>query len=202
MWYIVGLFIIALILPVIRFPKSKKEKRQINEQIIRQDKLNRLIKDNVIEKGKTYINNDFTRAIILDEVNNKVHLLNINNYKCFNYGFEDIIKSEVMIDNDTLISTKRGNQVLGATLGGLIAGMPGMIIGGLSSDKITSNKVKSVDLKLTVNDLNNPIFKINFLSPSNQSYTKDSPRLKNALTSIEKWQGYFSVILKQQNKVI
>jgi hypothetical protein len=203
MWYIVALIVIGFLFSLVRFPKSENEKKQINEQIVRQDKLNRLIKDNVIEKSKTYINNDFTKAIILDEINNKVHLFNINNYQCFTYDFKDIIKSEVIIDNDTIISTKRGNQILGSVVGGVIAGVPGMIIGGLSSEQITSQKVKNVDLKLTLNDMNNAIFKINFLSPfPNNGFIKDSPQVKNALTSIDRWQGYFNVILKQQNQVI
>ena len=200
MLYILGFFVIALLLQFI--PKSNKGKQQINEQIGRQDKLNSLIKDNVLEKSKTYINNDFTKAIVLDEINNKIHLFNINNYQCFSYDFKNIIKSEVIIDNNTVISTKRGTQILGTAVGGMIAGVPGMIIGALSSEKITSQKVKNIDLKLTLNDMNDPIFIINFLSPSNKGFIKDSPQVKNALTSLDRWQGYFNVILKQQNQVI
>lgn len=203
MWYLIGLFVIAFILSNVRFPKSEKEKNQINEQIIRQDKLNKLINDNVIEKTKNYINNDFTKAIVLDEVNNKIHVLNINNSKCLSYDFKDIIQCEVIIDNSTITSTKRGNQILGAVVGEMIAGVPGMIIGGLSANKITTEKVKSIDLKLTLNDINNAIFKINFLPPiSNKGLSKDSSQIKNALTAIDRWHGYFKVILKQQNQAI
>jgi hypothetical protein len=52
-------------------------------------------------------------------------------------------------------------------------------------------------LKLTINDLSNPTFKINFLSPITKvGWSKDSKRVKNALSEIEIWQGYFEIILR------
>jgi hypothetical protein len=48
--------------------------------------------------------------------------------------------------------------------------------------------------------MNNPIYKINFFtSLIEDGYDKDSSKVKNAVTKIEKWQGYFEIILKQQN---
>lgn len=200
MLYIIIFLIIAFLLSLI--PISNTDKNQIKKQIIQQDKLNKLINENVIEKSNFYINNEFTKAIVIDEVNTKVNLFSTSNNSCRIYNFDDVIQSEVIIDNSTVTKTNRSKQVVGSVVGGAIAGVPGMIIGGLSGEQITTEKIKSIELKLTLNDLDNPIFKINFSPISNKSFSKDSPQVRNAITSIDRWHGIFNVILKQQNKAI
>lgn len=177
-------------------------KNPITEQKDKQDKLDILIKHNVIEKSRIYINEKFSKSIVIDEPNKKVHLLYILENKCNTYSYEDIIQAEVLIDNNAITTTNRGSQVVSSIVGGVIAGVPGMIIGGLSSKKTSTEKIKSIELKLTLNDMDNVIYKIDFLIHSGKGFAKDSPEVKNAITSIDKWNGFFDIILKQQNSVI
>jgi hypothetical protein len=172
---------------------SNKEK--INQEIEKQNKLNSLINKNVASKSKEYINKDFNKALVLDETNRKIHLLSTVSKKCITYNFDDLIESEVIINNESITKFNRGNQVIGSVVGGIVAGVPGMIIGGLSSPSITSERIKNITLKLTFNDMDNPICKFDFL---NKSVSKDSHDYKVAMNFIERWYGYFTIILKQQ----
>jgi hypothetical protein len=180
------------------FPKSSN-KEQINQEIEKQNKLNWLINKNVKIKSKEYINKDFTKAIVLDETNRNIHLLSTLNDKCITYKFDDLIESEVIIDNESITKFNRGNQIIGSVVGGIVAGVPGMIIGGLSSPTATSERIKNITLKLTFNDMDNPICKFDFL---NKSVTKDSHEYKVAMNFTERWYGYFTIILKQQNNIV
>jgi hypothetical protein len=85
-------------------------------------------------------------------------------------------------------------------VGGTIAGVPGMIIGGLSSQKISSERIKNMSIKLTFNDMDNPVYKFNFLNSPSGVY-KDSHEYRIAMNYIEKWYGYFTIILKQNHHI-
>lgn len=201
MWYLLGFIIILIVVFVI---KAKYFSPEIDKKLNRRDKLKQLILDNVKVQSNSYIDETFTKAIAIDEQNKKVHLFSLDEKKCLEFNFADIIQSEIVIDNNTVITSNRGKQLLGGVVGGLIAGVPGAIIGGLSSGQKTSEKIKNVELKLTLSDMNNSIFKISFLKPLvvTEGHSKDFYMIKNALNEVEKWQGYFNVILKQHNKVI
>lgn len=198
MMYILTFLIISIIFFFI--PIFATDKKKINEQTEKQNKVHRLIEDNVIVKSKSYINNEYSKAIVIDEQNKKVHLFSY--YNCYTYSYDDIIESEVVIDNTTITSTNRGKQILGSVVGGVIAGVPGMIIGGLSNEQTSMDKIKSMELKLTLNDMDNVIYQINFLTPTNNGLSKDSPQVKKAISDIDKWHGIFNIILKHQNKAI
>jgi hypothetical protein len=189
--------IFAIFLFSIFFSKSTS-KHNIKEEITQQNKIYNLIKNNVSIKSKEYLNNDFTKAIILDETNRKIHFLSTITNNCETFNFDDLIETELIIDNDSVTKTSRGSQLIGSVVGGTIAGVPGMIIGGLSSQKISSERIKNMSIKLTFNDMDNPVYKFNFLnSPS--GVCKDSHEYRIAMNYIEKWYGYFIVIIKQHN---
>jgi hypothetical protein len=197
MMYIIIFIIVVFLISI--FPFSSSSKKQIQNEIVEQNNLNRLININVTMKSKEYINKNFTEAIVLDEINKKIHLLSTITNTCKTFDFDELIESEVIIDNESITKFNRGNQIIGSVIGGVVAGVPGMIIGGLSSPTISSEKIKNITLKLTFNDMNNPICKIDFL---NKSVSKDSHECKVAMNFIDRWYGYFTIILKQQNKAI
>lgn len=178
------------------------DKDKIKEQINTKNKLLDLVND-IKVNNKKFINEENTKAIVIDEANKKVYLFSPTENKNLSYNFDDIIQSEVIIDGNTIITTNRGSQIVGIAVGGLLAGGIGAILGSISGSKTSKQEIRNIDLKLTINDMNNPIFKINFLSHLiKNGWSKDSSKVKNALSEIEEWQGYFDIILKQQNKVI
>jgi heme oxygenase len=180
----------------------KTDKDKIKAQIDTKNKLLQLVTD-VKGNCKRYINEENTKAIVIDEVNKKIHLFSPTENINLPYNFDDIIQSEVIIDDNTITSVNRGSQIVGIAVGGLLAGGIGAMLGGLSGGKISKQEIKNIELKLTLNDMNNPTFKINFLSPiTKNGWSKDSTKVKNSLSKIDEWQGYIDIILKQQNKVI
>jgi len=78
-------------------------------------------------------------------------------YSARTFSYKDILESEVIIDGETVTKTSRTSQVGGAILGGIFAGGVGAVIGGLSGKTASKEKVKTIQLKIIVNDIKNPL---------------------------------------------
>ncbi len=155
---------------------------------------------------KRYIGNNAQTGVAIDEKQKKIVLL--NNYtsgvKTRMLSYHDILSSEIFVDGQTITSTARGSQLGGALLGGLLFGGVGAIIGGLSGKKKSLEKVTSVDLRITVNDTNNPLHDVNFMSVINE-IDKTSLTYKDAIEDARYWHGLFAVIINsadQEDKII
>lgn len=150
---------------------------------------------------------------ILDEEKEEVHVFSLDEAelpKIFVYNhhfckFKDILMSEVIIDSETVTSTAKGSQIGGAIVGGALLGGVGILAGAFSGNTVSRDRIKGIDIKLTINNLSNPVYKINFLStfyPIGNIYKnghkKNSEEYKNAISEVEKWQGMFEVILRNQ----
>jgi hypothetical protein len=189
-WFLLASFLIYL---------NKDKAKVIFEQ---KNKFIEGINQNSKGNNKIFFNKENTKAIAIDELNKKIYIYSLHD-KTNCYDFNDIIQSELIIDDQTVTSSNRGSQIVGMAIGGMLAGGIGALIGGLSGGKTTKQEIKNIELKLTINDMNNPNFRINFLSPLTKvGWSKDSVRVKNAFSEIEKWHGYFDIILKQQNNII
>jgi hypothetical protein len=198
MTYLLGFFIISIFLFILSI---YLQKGQTQKQIDIKNNLLKLVND-VKGNNKRFINPENTKAIVLDESNKKVYLFSPTNNIKLDYNFDDIIQSEVIVDGNTITSTNRGSQLMGMVVGGILAGGVGAIVGGLFGGKTSKDEIKNIELKLTINNMNNSIFKVNFLPFTKVGWSKDSTKVKNSLSEIETWQGYFDIILKQQNNVI
>jgi hypothetical protein len=122
------------------------------------------------------------------------------------YPFSDVVESEIKIDNQSVLKTSRSSQLVGAAVGGVIAGGVGAIIGGLSGDKIKNEYIKNIDLCVRVNDFDTPLFKINFLSNVNEvgienkkGFKKNEKLVKEALRDVEYWHSILNLIIKNQS---
>ncbi|MCY9156205.1 immunity protein [Bacillus haynesii] len=125
----------------------------------------------------------------------------------FSYPFSQIIESSVSLDNETVSKASRGEQISGAAIGGVLAGGVGAIIGGLSSGSKQVTMVKSITMKITVDDFKNPVHYIDFLPSSGcpgynpVGYKKDSDIIKNALKEAEYWQGVMDLSIRKASNV-
>lgn len=175
--------------------KQQKEKveQKINE-IFKKENFNR-------SNNKFFIFNDYDSMIALDEGNRKVAFVSNKGviYKIVNY--KDVLESHVVENGISITKTSRSGQVGGALLGGVLAGGVGAIIGGLSSEKRTTDKVKKIELKIIVNDTEKPVQTITFLKGEyDKVFNKDSHEYKYAISQAEHWQSLMSVIIKQADE--
>ena len=118
-------------------------------------------------------------------------------------NFGDIMESELQIDSQTIMKASRGNQVAGALVGNLVAGSIGAIIGGSSPNMIQNEKTQSITLKITTEDIKNPIHKFEFLPPmegNHTGYEKNNPVLKQALERAEYWNSVIDIAIRKSNK--
>ncbi|WP_299312335.1 SHOCT domain-containing protein [uncultured Halomonas sp.] len=107
--------------------------------------------------------------------------------------YRDVLSSEIFVDGETITKTARGSQLGGALIGGLALGGVGAIIGGLSGKTRSSEKVKRVDLRITVNDTNSPLHDINFMDIEGK---KDGVIYKSAMDQARHWHGLIAVLIK------
>ncbi|AAC13006.1 immunity protein [Bacillus subtilis subsp. subtilis] len=134
----------------------------------------------------------------------KIYQLNKDEHiEEYTIPFSNVIESEIALDNQIISKVSKS----GIVAGGLLAGGIGAAIGGLSASSIQNEMVKSVTLKITVEDLGKPIHYIDFLPTQEvegyniQGYKKDSNVIQQALTNAEYWHGVMDVIIKKANKV-
>lgn len=191
---------------------------QKNPQKTNTDKINKIVHENEIS-GIRYFAYDYSNCAIINEETQTLNIITGTPHKnfpsLFDYSlrivpFDKIIEAEVVMDNQSITKSSRGSQLVGVGVGTLALGGIGAIIGGTTGTKKHIDKIKNIDIKLTIKELQNPISKINFLNKngdglhmsSNNGRAKDHPLVKQALRDVEKWQGMFDVILKQQDEVV
>ncbi|MEC1715934.1 hypothetical protein [Schinkia azotoformans] len=194
---------------------SLQNTKHKSNQLSNQNKLFDLIKEQEINEQQKFISRDYSNALIVDNSNN-LHIF-YKKYKKDNgefefgyaqYSADKIMESEIIIDNQTIQKTVRTSQLAGIAVGGLVAGGLGAVIGGLSGNKTSEEKIKNVDLKILVEDISKPSYKINFLTNFDpdtnyeykKGYSKDSSEVRAAINNIEKWYGIMEILIRQQNK--
>ena len=74
----------------------------------------------------------------------------------------------------------------------------GAIIGGLSGKQETSSgTVKSLELKIIINNTSDPIFNISLLSKTSAGISTNDKKYKEAKAKADHWQAVFEAIIKQ-----
>lgn len=187
-----------LLLPLFTAPFAIKKNERITDDLVRQ-KLN----EHEFNAEKLLIANDLKSAIAINPEDKRILLLSkpiLNEeFRVKEITFDDVIEVKITRNSETLTSTSRGSQVAGATVGGLAFGGVGMLLGGLSASKTSSQLTKRLSLELVINDLDYPIFETVFIK--RQNGIEENSDLFNDLTKdLDQWYRMFTVIL-YQNKL-
>jgi hypothetical protein len=194
--------------------KAKKDQEDAKKRF--EDKIKKKFDEEKVEISQQY--RTFNYSVVgLDENNRKVCFLESNsemNLKDLNFFgavtdniqystrtvyYKDILESEVIIDGETVTKTSRSSQVGGAILGGILAGGVGAIIGGLSGKTSSKEKVKSIQLKVIVNDTKNPLQIITFLNEPT-SIDRSSEKFIKANKEVMHWHSLFKIIIDMSDK--
>ena len=177
------------------------------EILKKMDKVNR--EDFTI--SKFIVANDFESKIAIDEENKKVciwinktpnaaKLTSNSNYDFTTkiFDFTDILSVEVIKDGVSITNTSRRSQLGGALVGGALAGGVGAVIGGLSGKQTTTEETTSINLAITVNDLENPYYLINFYAGKSIELQTTHPT--DAMNDCKTWFGILSFVIKEMDK--
>lgn len=176
-------FILILIVLVLLFYMSKRTPNNLIESF-------RV--DNFFEPTITYIDALKKKAISFDEDSRLIAFLDENGETHY-YDSNNIISSEVEIgkskyENHPIINTYR-NYYIGKLIGGQKIGE----IAAKTSRVVIYEDITSIDLKITVNDIANPIFKIQFLKGK---FSKN--KQKESIEEAERWNAIIK-ILRNEN---
>src|SRR5690625_2667949 len=107
--------------------------------------------------------------------------------------YRDVLSSEIFVDGEIVTKTARGSQLGGVLIGGLALGGVGAIIGGLSGKARSSEEVRRVDLRITVNDTKSPLHDINLMDIEGK---KEGIIYKSAMDQARHWHGLIAVLIK------
>lgn len=100
--------------------------------------------------------------LVVDDNSSQVLISNTNklNIQYIKILYKDIISVEIEEDGVSVFQKSAGRTVGGALIGGVLLGGAGAIVGGLSGSSKESKRVFSIVIKLTLRDIETPIYKI------------------------------------------
>lgn len=108
------------------------------------------------EAAKSYIQPDGLCMIAIDNIQQRVLVADPKSNKIFDYA--DILSCEMLVDGQMVSSKSIG----GALAGGLMFGTAGAVVGSNMGKTKYNKNVRSVKLKLLVNDVLNPAYELSF----------------------------------------
>jgi hypothetical protein len=148
---------------------------------------------------------DCKTAISIDNSSKKVCLL--SNPKINALGFfdtriierkiiahRDILEVTIFEDGNSVTTTSRTSQVAGAIVGNIALGGAGLIIGALTGAKKTSATVSSLEVRLTINNIQSPIWSIAFIKSET---SKKSSAYQKATNDANKLLGLLKILIKR-----
>ena len=137
----------------------------------------------------------YPQGVLIDTENRKIILASKKEEpEVFVYSYKDILKSEIIEAGNAISSTNRMSQVAGAAIGGILTGGVGVIVGGLSGSKKTVNTSTNLSVNVIVNDINRPLFQVDFLISEVKT---SSSRYKDAMKKAQELHALISVLIKQ-----
>lgn len=189
-WIFAVLILVSAVVAGLLGDKENKNKKVMD------DRLGRLKDFSATQK---FVGLDGKSGLAIDERREKICLIYHwrQNVTARVISYMDLLASEIFEDGVTVTKTVRSSQIGGALIGGVALGGVGAIIGGLSGSKQTSDKVRKIDLRLTVNNTTNPIHDVNFL---NLPTKKNSILYKQAIQNARHWQGLIEVLIKRAER--
>ena len=139
-----------------------------------------------------YLSDTSGISIAYDSNRKKICLL--VEHKAELYEYKDIIQSELDIDGETVLKQSISGTIGRSVVGGVLGGGVGALIGGTTGAKTGKEKIKRIDLKITVNNTKSPIYRVNFM---NTEAKKGGLIYNMSYSEAEKWHGIMTTLIKQ-----
>lgn len=111
--------------------------------------------------------------------------------------FANLVDVEVYEYSSSETKSNRGSQVLGTAIGGVLLGGAGAVIGGVTGTKTTNDVVEKIELRITIDSYEIPLFDISFL----QYPTKRGNKHYNETIEIARnWYAIISKMIRDSRK--
>lgn len=102
-----------------------------------------------------------------------------------------ILQVDLSIDDNAVYQAGPVASLAGAVAGGLSFGGAGAIVGSLATSRIGKGKIQSCELKIRMDDIDEPLIRIRFISKPTKA---SEPGAKARLETAEKWTNLIEVV--------
>lgn len=184
LWVILAA-IIGLIIVVIGTSHDAKKREEKQDSFLKEEESNGVVLSNKtnIENGIIGIDKKRKMLIYIDDKSTP----SISKKE---FPFSDIISCELIEDGKTIYKKSAMRTIGGAMVGGVVAGGVGSIIGGLSGGSTEQKKINSIDIKITLRDIDTPNFRFRFFE-----YKGSRVFINAVIKSAEEWKDRISAII-------
>lgn len=110
------------------------------------------------------------------------------------FSFDQLVAVHIERDGETVHTTDRGSQAVGAAVGAALFGGAGFLVGGLTGSSKSSFKVRRLALKIYTNDLRSPLSEVVFFD-SAKPVGSDDIYMKSRAIQLEEWYARFQAVL-------
>lgn len=138
-------------------------------------------------------------ALLIDDRSRKIcvaldETTSAGKYRYFVYPAHRILACSIVSDGEEITAASTSSTVGRALVGGMLFGGVGAIVGGATASRIGKKKIKSLDLKLLVDDERQSSHRMKFFSNSS-SVDASSSTVRPHLEQIEKWQVLIELLM-------
>ncbi|MFA1763262.1 SHOCT domain-containing protein len=109
------------------------------------------------------------------------------------YATDEIMQFELLEDGESIVSGGLGRAVVG----GALFGATGAVVGGVTGKKTTRKIVNTFKIKITFNNINNPLEYINLINTRTKT---NSSIYQNACNEAQEILSVLSIIVKNNDK--
>lgn len=186
--WVIFIFVVMMIVVAVGSSNSANKRKEKQDAFINEQK-----KEGVCLSNKTNIENGI---IAVDKAREKVVYIDDKGGSLIKkeFSFADIISCELTKDGQTIYKKSATRTIGGAIVGGVISGGVGAVIGGLSGNSKEKEKINSIDIKITLRDIDNPSFIFKFFK-----YKGTRILLDSSIKSAEEWKDRITAIIEMED---
>lgn len=107
---------------------------------------------------------------------------------------------EIERNGETVTTTNRGSQAMGAAVGAILLGPAGLLLGGLTGSKRNVQKVKELSLKVTIDDRVAPVHRIIFVKLPGDGVRPDAGILKPHIERLEHFHALLENAMRSEER--
>ena len=147
------------------------------------------------DAADVYVSSFNHAGVAIDRTRREFLLADKDGLRRFNV--RSIMSCEVLEDDVQLACANRGSQLTGMAIGGALLGGVGAVIGGLSASQRNVSRVKSLVLRFTTDNFDNPVHDIVVVrSPSKKGMPRDGVMYPEHLKIAQRWHARTVAMMK------